>query len=647
MQTLSMCYSGHGTCVQKTGKCECVYNWAGASDCSVCTNGFYGADCSLANTTAGVVTKGPRTASVTVNGHWILLGRAGVIYKGTGTYVLFEQHLSTKVHLRVEVIQTTCASFDVCIRGIALQVNESTLVISAAGMTSQSTTLYVNGSVTNIVSTDAVVFALGFTLERIDQTEYIIRGSDGFELHVIAGGSHLIVQVSTNSNDDIYGLVEFAGHASISQKAIVAFFVKWQQTDISTTIFSRATQTMWSTQKAIRFSNNTATATDLQDITTTDHVTFELTFVLENTAATVLLSYTTTEMFALAVTVEGVLEIRYNDSVFHTDITVERGVWAMVAVIYKKSTHRLTVVYTSVSGSVICRTDVFSIGVCVSGGTLVLGGTQSNTGMAVARDFVGAVAQLVVWERWFTPVEVIAHWNVVIPRGEFGLTHAWLMSEGLGGETLDIQSTNVLYLHPDCTWINDNIPRSDVYININKQVSFVSEDLDVAAHKKCSELFYHGALSTSCGSLSVAVAYYHSACLRTIATTQSVESSLSVVISFASTCQIVQQLPVWPAKSLCNDFGDAQFPRWVSPDCNQRCIFGHVTPSHPGVCTCDTGYWGDACQRRCPGSITEPCNGHGNCTSAGKCRCLENWNGTLITNNINISFVFSVPTELE
>ena len=628
MQTLSMCYSGHGRCVQKTGKCECVYNWAGASDCSVCTNGLYGVDCSVANTTGGVITKGPRTASVTVNGHWTMLDGAGVIYKGTGIYVLFEQHLSTTMHLRVEVIQTTCASFDVCVRGIALQVNESTLVISAAGMTSQSTTLYVNGSITNIVSTDAVVFALGFTLEMIDQTEYVVRGSDGFELDVIAGGSHLIVQISTKSSDDIYGLVEFAGHASISQRAIVAFFVRWQHTDISTTIFSRATQRMWSTQKAITFSNNTATAADLQDITTTDHVTFELTFVLENTAATVLLSYTTTEMFALAVTEEGVLTIHYDDSVFHTDITVERGVWGMVAVIYKKSTHRLTVVYTSVSGRVMYRTGVFSIGVCASGGTLVLGGTQSNTGVAMARDFVGAVARLVVWERWFTPVEVIAHWNVVIPRGELGLTHAWLMSEGLGGETLDIQSTNILYLHPDCTWINDNISRSDVYININKQVSFVSEDLDVAAHKKCSELFYHGALSTSCGSLSVAVAYYHAACLRTIATTQSVESSLNVVISFASTCQIVQQLPVWPAKSLCNDFGDAQFPRWVSPDCNQRCIFGHVTPSHPDVCTCDTGYWGDTCQRRCPGSITEPCNGHGKCTRAGKCRCLENWKGT-------------------
>ena len=646
MLIIYLYYSGHGTCVQKTGTCECVYNWAGASDCSVCTNGFHGADCSVANTTAGVVMKGPRTASVTVNGHWTLLGGAGVIYKGTGIYVLFGQQLSTTSHLRVEVIQTTCASFGVCVRGIAVQVDESTLVVSAAGMTSQSTTLYVNGSVTNIVSTDAVVFALGFTLERIDQTEYVLRGSDGFELDVIASGSHLIVQISTKSSGNIFGLVEFTGHASITQRAIVAFFDNWQLTNVSNSTFHRATHEMWSTQKAITFNNTTASIVDVQDITTTDHVTFELTFKLEKTTATVLLSYTTTETFFLAVTVNGVLAIHHNDAVILTGITVERGLWAMVALVYKKSTHHLTVVYTDVAGKVLYQTVVFSIGDCASGGALVLGGIQSHTGVAVTRDFIGAVARLVVWERWFTPVEVITHWNTVISRGEFGLAHAWLMGEGLGEYTQDIRSTSVLYLHPDCTWINGDIPRSNVYVNVNKQVTFVSVELDVAAHKKCSELFYYGALSTSCGSLTVAVAYYHSACLRTIATTQSVESSMSVVISFASTCQIVLQLPVWPAKSLCNNFGDEQFPRWVGPECNQRCIFGQVTPSHPDVCTCDTGYWGDACDRRCPGSVAEPCNGHGVCTGAGKCQCLLNWNGTLIkNNNINISFVFSVERE--
>lgn len=592
--------------------------------------------------TAGVVTKGSRTAAVTVNGYWTMLDGAGVTYKGTGIYVLFGQQVSSTMRLQVEVMQAVCTLSDLCVRGIAVQMDESTLVISAAGVTSQSNTLYINGSVTNIVSTEAVVFPHGFMLERIDQTEYILRGTYGFELNVIGGDGHLIVQISTDRSDNIYGLVGFTGHASITQSAIVALFVDWQLADVSSSIFSRTTPRMWSTRKAISFSNTTASAVSVQDITTTDHVTFELTFRLENTTATVLLSYTTTEMFALAVTVEGILAVQHDESVLHTDITVERDLWAMVAVVYQMSTHHLTIVYTSGSGKAIYRAYVFSIGDCASGGSLVLGGIQSTTGFAVARDFVGAIARLVVWERWFTPLEVMAHWNIYIPRGEIGLTHAWLMSEGLGGETLDIHSTSVLYLHPDCTWINSDMPLSDVYVSFNTQVSFVSEELEVAANNKCSRLFYHGALSTSCGSLTVAAAYYHSACLHTIASTQSIESSLSVVTSFASTCQIVQQLPIWPAKTLCNDFPGAQFPRWVGQDCNQRCIFGHVTAIHPDVCTCDTGYWGDACQNRCPGSVTEPCNGHGVCSRTGKCQCQLNWNGTLIK-NYNVNIFFSVP----
>ena len=572
---------------------------------------------------------GSRTASVTVNGYWTLLDGAGVTYKGTGIHMIFKQQVSATVELQVEVMQTVCASFDVCVRGIAVQMDESTLVISAAGVTSQSTMLYINGSVTNVVSTKALEFVHGFMLERIDQTQYILRGTDGFELNIITGDGHLIVQISTASSDNVYGLLGFKGNASIKQTAIVAFFVSWQL-DVSTSIFSRATQTMWSTQKAVSFSNTTASAVNLPDITMTDHLTFELTFRLENITATVLLSYTTTEMFALAVNADGILTIHHDASVLHTDITVERDLWALMAVVYKKSTHHLTVVYTSVSGKVEYRTFVFSIGDCASGGSLVLGGIQSSTGMAVARNFVGAVAQLRVWERWFTAVEVITHWNINIPRSESGLTHTWLMSEGLGGETLDIHSTSVLFLHPDCTWINYDIAVSDISGIVNTQVSFASEELGVAAHDKCSQLFYHGALSSSCGSLTVAVAYYHFACLQTIAATQSVDSSLSVVISFASNCQIVKQLSTWPAKQLCKDFNGDQFPHWVGPDCNQRCIFGHLNAKYPDVCTCDTGYWGDACDHPCPGSITEPCHGHGVCTKTGKCQCQVNWNGKLI-----------------
>ena len=578
--------------------------------------------------TAGFVINGSRTASVTVDGYWNLDG-AGVIYKGSGMYVFFRQQVSATQQLQVEVMQTVCASFDVCVRAIAVQISDSTLVISAAGVTSQSTMLYINGSVTNVISTEALVLANGFMLERIDQTEYILTGTGDFELDVITGDGHLIVQISTVSSDNVYGLFKFTGYASVNHAATVAFFSSWQLNDVSTSIFSRATQSMWSTQKAVSFNNTTASAVDLRDITTTDHLTFELTFRLENTTATVLLSYATTEMFALAVSADGVLTMHHDVSVLHTGITVERGSWAMVAVVYKKSTHHLTVAYTSVTGKVVYRTFVFSIGDCESGGSLVLGGIQSSTGVAVARGFVGAVARLILWERWFTAVEVITHWNINIPRGELGLTHAWVMSEGLGGETLNIRGTSVLYLHPDCTWINYDIPASDVSVSVNTQVSFASEELGVAAREKCSRLFYHGALSTSCGSLTVAVAYYHAACLRTIATTKAVESSLNVVIPFASTCQIVKQLSIWPAKPLCNDFTGEQFPRWAGPDCNQRFMFGRVN-------ACDAGYWGDTCQHRCPGSVTQPCHGHGVCTrTTGKCRCELNWNGTYVAKELN------------
>lgn len=93
----------------------------------------------------------------------------------------------------------------------------------------------------------------------------------------------------------------------------------------------------------------------------------------------------------------------------------------------------------------------------------------------------------------------------------------------------------------------------------------------------------------------------------------------SVQSYWGSYCQFIQ-CPIPPGQQVCSGQGT----------CNGL----------TGVCACNPGYSGDACQYACPSTSAGYCNGHGTCNANGGCDCDDTWTGplcercgTILTNN--------------
>lgn len=122
--------------------------------------------------------------------------------------------------------------------------------------------------------------------------------------------------------------------------------------------------------------------------------------------------------------------------------------------------------------------------------------------------------------------------------------------------------------------------------------------------------------------------FYFRFCLRRIASFGSLYMSMEVIIAYADYCQAINNLTVWPAKPLCNEFLGRDFPIWFGERCDMKCVFGKKLDSES--CVCDHGYWGSECANPCPGGAATPCNNNGVCNSVtGECECTANYNGTL------------------
>jgi hypothetical protein len=166
----------HGLCLND-GSCACQHNWAGSADCSACTAGYMGTDCSILTFTPLTSPTGRHMAVVTAISDIITF--TGLQFSASGlrgVYTLYEDW-STSVLTQVQVLFVSCP-YGSCTAGVAVThdaVNITVLpshqnavpdvCVNGTKILLPDNTTLSSSLIVTMTSADSVVFDLGANIE--------------------------------------------------------------------------------------------------------------------------------------------------------------------------------------------------------------------------------------------------------------------------------------------------------------------------------------------------------------------------------------------------------------------------------------------------------------------------------------------------
>lgn len=661
----------HGSCTTDSGICLCEINWRGSENCTACSPGWIGNDCSMAITEVIFLGHVRGIASLGIRGHFGTFTGVNLIIRTTGEYYLvYSSHLSIQLQVRL----VSCFELESCINSIALRISSHTFVIHGPYTSDQAIITWLNGKVIDIDVNPPSVSVYGFVFVRISIGLYEFRHRDitikirveGRYLNLDVKASTLLCNTSVgllgNCNQDLLTLFEsfqkpkncsevIDQHINVSEP-----LVQSNRSNLTTTKFRELSTKfkvlpcqslfVYSYKEVTEFRdanagyalhfNHTAviTSTVIIKAFISNDITFDLMINIQQNG--LIFSYSKSKTLYVT-TVGGKFSLHFGNTIYATNITAELDSWTQLSLVYKKSAGKLQLYYFFSNG-VVQRMDIkIAIGMDIfePGGYLALAGwipPINGTGSQPKDIFVGFIDQVRIWTRRFHPalIQQIREREVLVKTDD--LAHAWRFNEGEGTLPIDtmgdvnFELTTSPWMVP--SWRFSEAKLNAPFVEASPSYTFANDTFKNDSEIFCHRLVLKGPLYRACSGLGQgAFAFYFRSCLRRIASSGELHASLKVIIKLSDYCQSVFNLDVWPAKPLCNEFPGAIFPTWYGPECNQKC--DHGLRLLPNVCKCHRGYFGSDCSKVCPGGADNPCNNHGDCNPInGQCVCRENWKGT-------------------
>ena len=665
------CYK-NGICDIISGECLCDLNWRGDENCSSCSPGWAGSDCSTAVSQHVSIGVSVGVGGVSIGGYFTTLGGVSFTVHITGEYYLI---YSTHVSVVVQVRLVSCFGQSSCINSIALKLSSHTVVLHGPYSSGGAAITWVDGKLVDIDLHRVTTEVYGFSLLKITSRLYELL-YPGLHIKIRVDGRYLSLSVTAS------GVVckDSIGLLGSCNKPFLESLPTYQPTancsegsfNINTSFVQQApppqdnssssTQDVVNTLVTLKlkvktchslfvyrykdivehreanagyalYFDHTAVVSKIivEAFQSTD-ITIELMF--KTVRFGVLISYTNIKTF-LVTCAGAAFTVQFGDQVYPTNITAELNSWNQVSLVFRKNTGVLQFYYFA-SGGLLHRQDI-TIGadIFVPGGILALAGWQPSldgSGSQTSKFFAGFIDQVRIWARYFHPAIVLQTWNRSISVEANDLAHEWKFNEGEGVVAVDTVTGIKLELAlkpwraPE--WKYSDVRLQKAFYEKKIEFPFGNNTLKAEAEQFCHTVLLSGALHTSCSALGSGVStFYYRSCLRRIALSGSLYSSLEVIVAFSDYCQAANNLTVWPAKPLCNEFPGRNFPIWFGLDCDRKCVFG--VKEAQSSCKCFHGYWDADCSKVCPGGAATPCNNHGLCDlTTGACHCGVNWQGS-------------------
>ena len=678
--------NNHGVCDVVTGECFCELNWRGNENCTACSSGWAGTDCST------TVTRWPYggalvgAGSVSLGGYFTSLSGISYTLHVTGEYYLI---YSIYVSVVVQIRLVSCFEHSTCINSIAIKISSQTVFLHGPYTSGGNLVVWLNGKVIDTDLHPITMQTYGFQVNKITPNLWEVIYT-GLNLKIRITGRYLSLSTKTTGLvcKSAFGLLGSCNQGFL--ESLVSYYPNSNCSDESFTFNATGNQpngfpytddSASSVTKNVSNDKNTTTGDVITALIVAklkvkachslfqynykdlieyrdanagyalyfDHTTVVSGVIYEAFLSTdisikmmfktvrygVIFSYTRTKTFFVT-NKGGKFTVYYGDKDYPTNIDSELNKWNQISIVFRKSNNVLQFYYFS-SGGQLHRLDIYiGVDIFVPGGIIALAGwmpSLDGSGIQPAEYFAGFFDEVRIWTRYFHPAFILQTWNRSVSVETKDIAHAWKFNEGEGIVAVDMITGMKLEL-PFKPW---RIPEWR-YSDVTLQTPFYSRPQAFSFHNKtfqeqaehfCNITILMGPLNIKCNNLGPGVAtFYYRSCLRRISTLESLYMSMEVMISYADYCHVVNNLTAWPAKPLCNEYPGRDFPIWFGQSCDRKCVFGKKIDSE--TCTCYHGYWGPECENPCPGGAATPCNNNGVCDRiTGKCDCHANYNGTL------------------
>ncbi|KAK3755990.1 hypothetical protein QZH41_003343 [Actinostola sp. cb2023] len=639
----NQCY-GHGTCLSLTGTCTCTFRWRGKEDCSRCTRGYYGLDCSIS---VGPRAPGTSVSTISGSGHYLTLAGVKMDVSVAGEFHAF---VSRRLGISVQIRQLRQGSYSAA-RCVFVRGGSTSIAIHTSYGATSSVIVAVNGVQVNHKSFIRLGSS-GFTFHRDSHGSYVIVGPENFRMVIYHRGTHLDITmvmdrsacfdscgllgqcggVVQGSNCTAIGIASSYNISLITQLKVNAFVKKWSVpandsgfTDILEIIKEK--QILTSAGSCLYFNGSGIVSPPLVNVFIGNFVSIQFYVKAKDPIGQggTIISFASNSTFAITVK-NGTLWIHYGSQTFNTLLVLETLRWNQISLVYRRDSGFLQF-YRITSTGIVRRTKVY-IGLGAFAPSCSVGIALWTVTDVVVNipGFVGWLDELRIWNKRLDGVTIQQLWRVNVKVAATGLGLWWNFNEGQGYiVTASVGSVNIAL--PSPPWAGPIWMPSDLNISLTSTIGafFPNKSLEEAAKRLCQDIFLKGPFNEKCANATGSADFYYEACIMDVAATGSLDMAKESTVQMASECQAARNLSTLPGQSLCNVYPSGRYDDWVGANCTIKCIYGQYSSKK---CKCDYGYWGRNCSEECPGGAVNPCSGRGQCdVKTGECKCYPNWRG--------------------
>lgn len=633
----------NGFCNKTTGLCLCNPNWRGDVNCSTCSPGWKGADCSII-----VQTPNNHTSGAHGHGYFITLDGAGYRFLGNGEY-----HLIMSSSFEVQARMVTCFSSSSCFNAVAVRIEQHTLLFHARFEATEEPVIYLNGERKYSLKFNFGPANHKFTFQRTSRVQFIISSLYGVQLIVRLYDRYLDIHLRVDNEtycktaqglwgncnlDPLDDLTSRSGEKvtaqNVSQSYLHKFYGKSWLVSTQDSLFLydinsyHEQRDLMGGGYALYFNNTGAHAGEIFSFSSSD-ITIEFMVRAESQNGTII-SYTSTKMFAVVLE-SGKIKLRYEDTILDTLAIIEIGKWNQIALVWSKSTRILRFYHRKEAGLPHSRNFPITstVNVFQPGGILALGYCQpapAGLRIPLLEGFIGQIDELRIWNQKLEPLSISDNWkrNLDCTSPAQNLASLWKFDEGHGTVAFDCVSSSHITFQSGVwqgpTWVFSTAPIPTFSVDIVKAYSFRFGVKWMDVEQQCHDLIFHSSLTSQYTMLNTATLwFYHMSCVASVTRSGRESHAYWSVMAVSDFYQLFHQQSLWYAQSLCDQVPVVNFPGWYGMNCKKQCNFGL-----PGSdsCVCLKGFYGDSCSQECPGGYYSPCHGQSQCNnSTGKCEC--------------------------